>query len=169
VKYRPTGGSSCAPSYDSDSGDDFIYYEDVSAGSQHVRVVSTFQNSGSYLFCMWLSVDYYDWSTTLVGSQTVTFRQPTGSVSFSTSPPSPLINESVTLTFSGASEAPRYLFTKIRPAGGAGCAPTAYSDSGDSLIDGDDVNGSFSFPITQQTRSVDRNLSPSLLQNQPLV
>ena len=145
--YRPSGGPACAPTAYSDSGDSIAWDESVESGSQHLSQTHIFGSYGSFLFCMWLG----DWSSEshLVGSQTVTFRQPTGSVSFSSSPSTALIQKPVTLTFSGASEAPRNLYVTIRNSGGASCAPTASSDSGDSLIWDDEVNGSFSIPIVK--------------------
>jgi hypothetical protein len=59
-------------------------------------------------------------------------------------PAIPRPGKSATLTVTGASEAPMQAYAKIRAAGGAPCAPTYNADSGDSLLDGTDVNGAFS-------------------------
>jgi hypothetical protein len=48
----------------------------------------------------------------------------------------------------GSSEAPSRVYATIRSAGGAGCAPTYQADTGQNLINGQSVNGSFSILAT---------------------
>lgn len=141
VKYRPAGGAPCAATADSDSGIDFVDGVNVVNGQSHYRTAQTWQYPGRYLFCMWLGSSSDDASSS-VFQTTVTFRQPTGDVEFRASSSYAVVNRPVTLTFSGRSEASRTLLVKYRSAGGAGCAPTEGSDSGNELVS-DSVNGGF--------------------------
>jgi hypothetical protein len=64
----------------------------------------------------------------------------------------PVADVARVFTLSGASNAPQRVYVKHREPGGAGCAPSASSDSGDSALNsnlvswwGEEVNGAFSF------------------------
>lgn len=110
VKDRPAGGAPCAPTEDSDTGNE-ILNSDVSAGRHPVRQAFTWPSAGAYLFCMWLGSSSSD-ASSKVSSATIRFRQPRGSVSFSSSPSHPSINQATVLRFVGTSEVPRTLFVK---------------------------------------------------------
>lgn len=142
VKQRPAGGAPCAPSYSTDSGDTFEWSGEAVNGSFEFNRARTWRTPGTYLFCVWFA-NSYDTSTTPI-SQQVTFRGPTGTVSAATSPASGIAGQPMTISITGASEAPKSVFAKIRAAGGAPCGPTSASDSGNSFLDGYDVNGTFS-------------------------
>jgi hypothetical protein len=105
------------------------------------------QTPGTFMFCIWLAPNE-DAPVTPI-TQTVTFRQPTGTISASVNPASPGRNQTATVTIIGSSEAPEEAFAKVRPAG-ASCAPSFDADSGSSLLDGISVDGAFS---TQRTVS----------------
>lgn len=142
VKFRPSGGPGCAPTAASDSGDELVSYAKVAAGSQIVTKVETFDDDGPHIFCSWLGAGTD--SATLTSSQVVIFRRPSASIRFEGSPRTLGVDSPAKLLFSGRSEAPRQLLVKVRRTGGAGCAPTADSDSGEYLFY-DSVNGSFDF------------------------
>ena len=76
-------------------------------------------------------------------SQTITFRSPTGTITGSLTPATPAPGQQTTLTATGTSEAPEQVFAAVDPAGHT-CAPTYGSDSGNGVIDDDEVNGAFS-------------------------
>lgn len=150
VKYRPPGGAACAPSAYTDSGTplfDFTpFYGGNVNGAFNFSNADAWRTPGSFVFCIWLS----DSSTTVTTpfTQAINFRSPTGTITATVNPITPRINEAATVTVTGASEAPAKVFAKLRPAGGAACAPTFSADSGDSLITGESVNGAFSLPVT---------------------
>jgi hypothetical protein len=151
VKYRPTGGAPCASSAYADSGNSIgAWYGESANGDFRNSYAATWQNPGSYLFCIWLASNSSQVVTPI--SQTISFRSPTGTISATLNPASPVPGQQATVTVSGASEAPKEVFATVRGAG-APCAPTRYADSGNSLIGGDRVNGSFSIQatMTQQT------------------
>ncbi len=154
LKVRPAGGAPCAPSASSDaangqyygtfSGDDF--YGTSVNGNFTLRKTGTWDTPGSFLFCTWLASTSSD--PVAPFSQVVTFRSPTGSISATVAPISPQAGQPATITIAGSSEAPKSVYSKIRSAGGAPCAPSASADSGSALIYGTDVNGAFSLTTT---------------------
>jgi hypothetical protein len=141
VTHRPAGGAQCAPTYDADSGTGLIDGESITAGSSEVRQTTTWEESGRYLFCMWIANSSDDPNGGSF-SQIVKFRQPHGRIRF-LGPSSVSVNRAAALRFRGISEAPKYLFVSYRNAGGSGCAPTYYSDSGNTIIEGANANGGF--------------------------
>lgn len=154
VKVRAAGGAPCAPSASSDAasrsyygsfaGDDL--YGTTVNGNFTLRKTGTWDTPGSFLFCTWLASTSTD--PVAPFSQVVTFRAPTGSISATVAPIAPLAGQTATVTIAGSSEAPKRVYSKIRPAGGAPCAPSASTDSGNGLIYGTDVNGAFSVATT---------------------
>lgn len=141
VKYRAAGGAPCAPSAASDVGEGFLSGEPVNGNFRFARA-DTWRDAGQVLFCMWIAPNSESVVTPF--SRVVTFRVPNGSVSISTNPSVLRPRVPGTITVSGSSEAPRALYVKYRPAGGAPCAPSPASDSGDRYTS-ESVNGAFSF------------------------
>lgn len=149
VKYRRTGGAACTPSASTDSGavllgiNSAFYGAEQHNGDFNVQRALTWrEGSGTFMFCIWLAESSSQSVTPI--TQNVTFRAPTGTISGTVAPIPAQPEQSATLSVNGSSEAPARVFAKIRPVGGAPCAPTPSSDSGDRVIDGDPVNGSFS-------------------------
>ena len=102
--------------------------------------------AGTYLVCIWFAQKSTD-STTPI-AQTVTFRKASGTISATVDPGSPQPDQRATVTVTGSSEATAYVYAKVRPAGGAACAPSYSADPGSSLIDGREVNGGFTTTAT---------------------
>lgn len=153
VKYRPTGGSACAANATSDSGtaiDDAYptgWYGDATAnGDFSSSYAFSWRTPGSFLFCIWLATDSSQVVTPI--SQTITFRSPSGTISATVNPTTPLPGQQATVTVTGASEAPERVFATVRSAGGAPCAQSYDADTGTGLISGQSVNGSFSVQAT---------------------
>lgn len=147
VKARPAGGASCAPSAFSDSGDFQAGYvggrfngERVN-GAFRLTYTGTWQQAGTYQFCIWVATSSSANVTPF--TQIVTFRNPFGSIGGVVSPVAPIARRRGTLLIAGTSEAPSRAYAKVRPAGGAACAPAYGADSGESLINGTSVNGAF--------------------------
>ena len=63
-------------------------------------------------------------------------------------PITPQAGQVATVTIAGSSEAPKRVYAKLRPAGGAPCATSYDADSGRNLVGGTNVNGAFSVPAT---------------------
>jgi PASTA domain len=153
VRYRPAGGAPCAPSASSDAGrysfDDFTgetFNGSAVNGNFTLRKTGTWDDPGTFMFCVWLSSSESAPATPFV--QNVTFRRPTGTISATVAPIAPLAGQTATITITGSSEAPRYVFASLRPAGIAPCAVSYEAESGSSLVDGRSVNGAFSLTAT---------------------
>lgn len=152
VKYRAPGGAACAPSADTDTGETLFeygtnYFDGRTVnGAFSIARADTWPTPGTYVFCFWLSRASNTVSTPF--TQAITFRAPTGTITATVNPITPQINQTATINVTGASEAPAYVFAKLRPGGGAACAPSYSADTGDELIDGQEVNGAFSLNAT---------------------
>lgn len=159
VKFRPIGGAPCAPNAESDSGSTSVEpfgqslaYGPYVNGLFNLQGVGTWQSPGTYMFCIWLPqsepYEEADKEITTPISQTIAFRSPRGTISGTVSPANPRPGQRATLTVTGASETPEQVFARIRPAGGASCAPAYEADSGESLLSDQQVNGSFGLQAT---------------------
>lgn len=152
VRYRAAGGAPCAPSASTDSGEAYHWYggTDVN-GNFKVTYNDVWSAPGTYVFCIWLARKSTESATPI--AQTITFRNPTGTISGTVAPVSPLAGEAATITVSGSSEAPQSVYGTIRPAGGAPCGVSASVDGGDRFVSGEEVNGAFSLQrsVTRET------------------
>ena len=153
VKHRAPGGAPCAPSAETDSGSTLPSYfpewgwDSEVNGSFSFQHVFTWDSVGSEVFCIWLAENEKTIVNTPI-TQTITFRAPTGTITATVSPTTPSPAQQFTVTITGASEASEEVFATLRPAGGAACAPTFQADSGQGLVNGQNVNGSFSIQST---------------------
>ncbi len=144
IKDRAPGGAPCAPSADSDSGNELHYWDWWGAevnGDFTFSYVETWPSSGTAMFCIWLEPSSEDPTTPI--SQLITFRPATGTLDATVTPASLSVGRVTEFMITGQSEAPAELFATVKPAGGAGCAPSYETDSGESVIDGASVNGAF--------------------------
>lgn len=151
VKYRAPGGAPCAPNAASDTGQPIEEYPNVwwgygVNGDFSFPTVFTWPNPGTTMFCIWIAGNAEAITTPI--TQMITFRAPGGTINATVSPPSPLPGQEATITLTGVSEAPEEVFASVKPAGATSCAPTFEADSGQSVIDGDNVNGSYSVQNT---------------------
>lgn len=152
VKYRATGGAACAPDASEDTGEQLEgFYGTEIEGNFSIKKAITWGTPGPVQFCIWIAASSEccgsgSASNTIVTpiTQVITFRSPGGTIGGTLSPSSPKRNQHTILTVTGSSEAPEEVFAKVRTAGGAPCAPTYESDPGSEIIQGDEVNGSFS-------------------------
>jgi hypothetical protein len=146
VKYRAVGGAPCATTYLEDTGVRFGWsYQGVN-GAFSLKHAATWGTPGSFMFCYWLAADDDVISTPF--TQVITFRPPSGTITATFNPIMPLVNQLAIATITGSTETPAQVFGKVRPAGGAACAPTFLQDSGRSVIGYENVNGAFSKPAT---------------------
>jgi len=157
VRYRGPGGAPCAPTANEDTGSffdpesDYLGLEDERGpfwgpaveGTFNVHAVTTWRSPGTFVFCIWIAAGPNEIVKTPI-TQTITFRSPTGTITATVNPLTPEPGQQATVTVTGASEAPENVYAKVRPAGGAPCASTYNADSGENLINGQGVNGSFS-------------------------
>lgn len=152
VKYRPVGGQQCAPTAETDSGR-WLRWWYLSGGDANKKVEGVFDSRdafvwedepGTFQFCIWLA----DRPSTIVTpiTQVITIRRPTGTITATINPPVPQPGDPITVTVTGTSESPKRVFATYRPAG-APCAPNYSTDTGRGLIDGDQVDGTFSIPV----------------------
>ena len=147
MKYRPVGGSACAPSAASDSGNEldsdsgYGYYSQYIEGDYRAQMAKTWRTPGSFQFCIWLTDAEADVATPF--SQVITFRRLNGTITAAVSPVVPRPGQLTTFSITGSAEAPLLAFAKVRPSGGASCAASPESDTGVSLIHGHSVEGAF--------------------------
>ena len=142
MKHRPAGGAPCAPTAFSDPGRlSTGFYGVPVTGSYTVQRAWTWDAPGAWTFCIWLAPSETSIATPI--TQTISFRTPAGQIAASVSPAAPRAGQRATVTVAGASEAPRRIWVKWRPAAGGPCAPTYDLDGGQSLIDGWDADGTF--------------------------
>jgi len=144
VAYRATGGAPCAPTYASDPGTGLFSYMEAN-GAFSFKTTHTFPNAGTYMFCIWLAQSSSSVSTPI--TQTITFRPPTGTITATFNPVTPRPGQTFTVTVTGTSEAPKEVYAAIQRAG-APCGPTYASDEGTGILNGSEVNGSFSLQAT---------------------
>jgi hypothetical protein len=147
IKYRAPGGAPCAPNAEEDTGSPLggyygPFWNAGIEGTFSIRNVMTWEPPGTVVFCVWLAKGESEIVSPI--TQTIAFRSPRGTISATVNPLVPAPHQQATVTVTGSSEAPANVYATIRAAGGAPCAPTYESDSGQSLIDGKEVNGSFS-------------------------
>jgi hypothetical protein len=148
--WRAAGGAPCAPSAFADAGSDSFtgfsgdtFYDTSVNGNFKLVKTGTWPTAGTFLFCVWLAPS--DTAAVTPISQTITFRQPGGTISATVNPVAPSRGQTATVTVTGSSEAPENVYATIRAAGsGASCAPTYSADAGNGLIDGASVDGAFS-------------------------
>jgi hypothetical protein len=143
VKFRAPGGSACAPSAYTDTGDVVFgsVYGASANGSFNYSQAYTWGLPGTFQFCMWLAPSEGAIATPFM--QIITFRAPTGTIAALVNPSTPQVNQPAAITVLGASESPAKVFAKVRTAGVA-CAPSFDADPGVGMIFGDRVNGQFS-------------------------
>lgn len=159
VKVRPPGGAPCAPSANTDSGDlirgpsysgDTRWYGTSVNGAFRLTFNNKWPFSGTFMFCTWIADSQAAGATPI--TQYVTFRSPTGNVSATFAPQRPLRGQLTTFTLTGASEAPKSLYAKLRGAGGAPCAPSYSVDTGKSVLSDYEVNGAFGATLRVRPR-----------------
>jgi hypothetical protein len=162
VKYRAPGGSPCGPTPGSDPGSyvtangetNFSYglFDGGDTVNGSFNPSFNFQQAvnwgapGTYVFCIWLTTDSSMPVTPY--TQQITFRPATGTITASVNPVTPAPGQQATITITGTSEASENVYATIRSAGGQPCATTFAADSGQSLVDGVGVNGTFTTPAT---------------------
>jgi hypothetical protein len=152
VKHRAAGGGGCGPSALTDSGewlDASLYGAPVSGAFTFQRAL-TFKAPGTWMFCFWLAPDETTITTPI--AQAITFRSAAGTIAAAVRPTTARPGQRAYVTVSGQSEAPRRVYAKVRPAGGA-CAPSYDADPGEFMIDGWSVNGAYAINAntTQKT------------------
>lgn len=154
IKYRLPGGEPCAATADEDRGSWFENYNDndgdtpPSVEGDHIfENANTWRTPGTYVFCIWLAKGGNEVVQTPI-TQTIVFRSPRGTITGTVDPATPQPGEKATITVTGDSEASERVYARVHMAGSTGCAPTYQSESGESLIEGSGVNGSFSVQAT---------------------
>jgi hypothetical protein len=152
MKHRPAGGAPCAPTAYSDPGRlSTGFYGPAAGGSFGVQHVWTWDAPGAWMFCIWLAPSETTIATPI--TQTVLFRTPTGQIASSIKPATPRVGQRAEVRITGASEAPRRIWVKVRPASAGPCAASYDLDPGQSLVDGWDADGDFDVSryLTQAT------------------
>ena len=154
IKYRLPGGEACAATANEDLGSWFENYNDAYfntppsvEGDHTFENANTWKTPGTYVFCIWLAKSGDEIVHTPI-TQTITFRSPRGTITGTVDPAAPRVGEKATITVTGDSEASEHVYARVHMAGSTGCAPTYQSESGESLIEGSSVNGSFSVQAT---------------------
>ena len=147
ITYKKAGSSTaCAPTPAADKGTKISYDPPIPAGTGTIAIAHTFSFTGTYLFCSWLAPSSTA-SATASAAQQVAIRSLKASLAISANPAQPITGTSVTITMSGSDEIaqPLYAKTRLLPAGGGSCTPTASPDRGAQLGgSGQSQKGTFS-------------------------
>jgi hypothetical protein len=147
ITYKKSASSAvCAPTPAADKGTKISYDPPIPAGTGTVAIAHTFTFTGSYLFCSWLAPTTTS-PATASAAQAFTIRSLKASIAIAANPAQPVTGTSVTITMSGSDEIsqPLYAKTRLLPAGGGGCTPTASPDKGLQLGgSGQSQKGAFS-------------------------
>jgi hypothetical protein len=131
ARYRPSGGSACAPTYSSDSGDGVTYDERVEGAFRSDAVVKA-PDSGSYQVCAWMEDGNGD--TRATGTATLVVRPPDESLAF-TGPGSRVApGKAFTLHTGFTAEVPRILHVGLTRTASCGPSYDALVDAGSSTI-----------------------------------
>jgi hypothetical protein len=145
VKHREPGGAGCAPSANSDSGDEAYWYGEQVNGNFKFQRAATWYDPGPELFCIWLATSSSAVVTPI--PQTIDFRRAGGTITATITPAVPKPGQTMTAQISGSSEAPKSAYATIERAA-TPCAPTYASSIGSQLLSQSDVNGAFSYAAT---------------------
>jgi hypothetical protein len=147
ITYKKSSSTAvCAPTASADTGTKIDYAPAIPAGTGTIAIAYTFNVTGTYLFCSWLAPTSSS-PATASAAQPVSIRTLKASLAISASPAQPIAGTSVSITMSGSDETSQILYAKTRllPAGGSSCTPTASPDRGIQLGgSGKTVSGSFS-------------------------
>jgi hypothetical protein len=146
VKHRAAGGPPCAGSAYTDPGTflDTSFYGATVSGPFSITRVLTWRTPGSWMLCYWFA--NAETAPAPAITQVVSVRQPPGSIGAAVNPVAPVAGEHATITLSGATEATRRVYAKIRPADGTPCAASFDADPGGAMTDGWTVTGAYSIP-----------------------
>jgi hypothetical protein len=144
VKHRLAGGTGCAPSAFADSGSwpDASFYGAAVNGSFSFQRLLAWGRPGTWMFCFWLAGDETTVTTPIM--QTVTFREPAGTIGAAVYPAVPRPGQPAQITVAGTTESSRRVYAKIRPADGTPCATSYDADAGGGFVGGWSVDGPFS-------------------------
>jgi hypothetical protein len=135
ITYKKSASSAvCAPTPAADKGTKISYDPPIPAGTGTVAIAHTFTFTGSYLFCSWLAPTTTS-PATASAAQAFTIRSLKASIAIAASPAQPVTGTSVTITMAGSDEIsqPLYAKTRLLPASGGACTPTASPDKGIQL------------------------------------
>jgi hypothetical protein len=137
---KPAGPTGCGPTYGTDAdGDDVMFSQDAN-GAYSVAGTADVEDPGRYLICAWVQEYSGDPSAFAATSMLVDVRSARSSV---------VIHGKKTIRrgrtrafdFSGATELDRYVLVKVKRTGSRGCGSSWTTDSGDSVLWSDRVQG----------------------------
>jgi hypothetical protein len=144
AKIKPVGGRPCAPTASTDDGTNVTTMYQGAAGAWTHRGTadaSDARSSGDYLVCAWLEVDN---SAVATRSITVHVRPPRATLVLGL-PAQPVApGQPVTVNFQGTSELQRFVYARIKPAGGT-CGAGPEADTGDIVVYHQAVHGNYTF------------------------
>ena len=144
VKHRAAGGAGCAPTAFADAGTwpDASFYGAAVNGPFSLERTLAWGKAGTWMFCFWLAADQTPITTASV--QTITFREPAGTIGAAVYPAVPRPGQRAQITVAGTTESSRRVYAKIRSADGPPCASSYDVDPGGEFVEGWSVDGAFS-------------------------
>jgi hypothetical protein len=144
IKHRAAGATGCASSAFSDSGSwpDASWYGPAVSGAFTFQKILTVRSPGTWLYCFWLATD--ETAPTAPIAQTITFREPAGTIGAAVYPAVPRPGQRAQITVAGSTESSRRVYAKIRSADGPPCASSYDADPGSEFVGGWSVDGAFS-------------------------
>lgn len=140
---RAAPGPACGPSWKKDTGDPTFFGDAIGT----IKAL-TVGDPGTYKLCLFQQFDAFSEVATAVGEVPITVRPNIAAIGV-LAPVTALEGSAVSLRIVGATEVPRQVFARTKPAGSGPCAATALLENAAiSIAFKLPANGAFDLPIT---------------------
>jgi hypothetical protein len=139
---KPAGPLGCGATYSTDPGGSDVMFSKDAEGSYAVSGTAEVDEPGTYLICAWVQQWSSDSTAIAATSLMVDVRSARSSLVIH-GRSSIRRRHTAAFDFSGAAELDRYVMAKVKRAGSRGCGSSYDTDSGQSILWSDRVQGYF--------------------------
>jgi hypothetical protein len=137
---KPAGPTGCGATYSTDADGSDVMFGQEANGAYSVAGTADVEDPGRYLICAWVQEYSSDPSAFAATSMLVDVRSARSSV-FIHGKKTIRRGRTRAFDFSGATELDRYVFAKVKRTGSRGCGSSWDTDSGESVLWSDRVQG----------------------------
>jgi hypothetical protein len=137
---KPAGPLGCGATYNTDPGGEDVMFAKEAEGGYAVSGTAKLDEPGTYLICAWVQQYSSDSSALAASSLMVDVRSARSSLVIH-GKSSIRRRHTAAFDFSGATELGRYVMAKVKRAGPRGCGSSYDTDSGESILWSDRVQG----------------------------